>query len=369
MTSRDLRILIVDDTALYRSILSHVIDSIPGCSVSDTAPNGKIALEKLQRKLADMVLLDVEMPVMGGLETLVRVKAVYPEMGVVMISSINANSASITVEALENGAVDFVPKPDGLSREEAIETLRSKLHSIVQLFSTLTHARRAQASPDSQRRGHEAGAEAQPIAKPRVVPATSEIDVVAIGISTGGPNALGEMLPEFPTDLGVPVLVVQHMPPLFTKSLANSLASKCAMVVEEGEEGMVIERNKIIIAPGGYHMRVSAKSSNGNCRTISLSDGDPIKNCRPSVDIMFESVAASYDGRCLALVMTGMGDDGCDGVRSIKAKKGFCITQSEESCTVYGMPRSVDVADLSDESVSLSNLAARVTVLVRSTGV
>ena len=363
----DLKILIVDDTVVYRRILSEVVGAVPGAVVAGTAPNGKIALEKMARSPVDLVLLDLEMPVMDGIETLEAIRRQHPDVGVIMVSGASRSAADITMRALEKGALDFVPKPAGADPQASRDRLVNQLRPLVSLFATKRNLGRAAATrrpPSTEIKPAAGPREPRPFVRAR---RPTQIDVLAIGVSTGGPNALAEVIPKLPGDLNVPVLVVQHMPPVFTKSLADSLAKKASLAVREASDGEPIAPNTILIAPGGRHMvvRGSANADDPSTRYVGLNDNPPENSCRPSVDVLFRSVAAYYGGHVLVVVMTGMGNDGCEGVRVMKRRGCICLSQSEETCVVYGMPQAVDEAGLSDERVPLPNLADRIARLVK----
>jgi two-component system, chemotaxis family, protein-glutamate methylesterase/glutaminase len=382
MPNRELRVLVVDDTVVYRRILREVADGLPGATVAATAANGKLALAKMKRDPVDLVLLDVEMPEMGGLETLEAIRRDYPDTGVIMVSGVNKNSADITMKALEKGALDFVPKPEGRDPGDSRNVLIEQLRPLVQLFSTKRNLRAAREErvsgvredrPSSERPAA-ALREAPRVERPeppvsRIAPLPKRIDVLAIGVSTGGPNALAQVIPGLPANLGVPIVLVQHMPPLFTKSLSDSLDRKSNVTVREAVDGEPLDPNTVLVAPGGKHMVVRRKSSEGageGCFHAGLNTNPPENSCRPSVDVLFRSVVANYGGNILAVIMTGMGADGCEGVRAMKRRGCYCMTQSEASCVVYGMPQAVDEAGLSDERVPLAELANRITTLVRN---
>jgi two-component system chemotaxis response regulator CheB len=203
-----------------------------------------------------------------------------------------------------------------------------------------------------------------------MAPLPARIDVIGIGVSTGGPNALAELIPRLPEDLPVPVLLVQHMPPLFTASLAEQLANRSALKVREARDGEPILPGTVLIAPGGKHMVVRRRGDveGASMAIVGLNENPPENSCRPSVDVLYRSKAAQYDGNMLAVIMTGMGSDGCEGVRAMKRRGCHCITQSEATCVVYGMPLAVDEAGLSDEQVPLAQMAQRITTLVRKSG-
>jgi two-component system chemotaxis response regulator CheB len=373
-----LQVLIVDDTVVYRSLLKDVVAAIPGISLAATASNGKLALEKMERLDVDLVFLDVEMPVMDGLKTLEEIQERGLDVGVIMISGVNRDSADRTMSALGKGALDFVLKPEGKSIEENRQSLIEHLRPLVQLFITRRNLRGAKASgkPASFSAASVSKQQTLPRKQPvkaavpaRMAPRPTSYKVLAIGVSTGGPNALAEVIPRLPADLGVPVLIVQHMPPLFTKSLADSLDRKSKMRVCEGKAGEPILPNTVTIAPGGKHMVVRRAADGENELLIGLNDNPPENSCRPSVDVLFRSISAQYNGHMLAVIMTGMGLDGCEGVRVMKRRGCYCLSQEESSCVVYGMPQAVDTAGLSDESVHLENLAERITAVIKKTAV
>lgn len=382
MAENDLRVLVVDDTIVYRRILTTIIEEIPGTVVAATAPNGKIALAKMETTEVDLVLLDVEMPVLDGLKTLEVMHERFPEVGVIMVSGANTSAASTTIRALERGALDFVPKPEGGDLEESQRQLTHHIRRVIQLFQTrraLRSTRRPATTkpgvvPPLERTRPTAQAAATPAPRPALEryagKRLSKIEIVVIGVSTGGPNALKEVIPKLTTALNVPVLIVQHMPPLFTASLADSLNRKSTLDVREAQEGDPVLPNTVLIAPGGKHMviRSDPNANGGPGFVVALNENPPEQNCRPSVNVLFRSVSTYFGGKILAVVMTGMGEDGCEGVRAMKRQGCICLTQEESTCVVYGMPRAVDEAGLSDERVSLDQLAQRIQQLVHNPG-
>lgn len=381
--SDKLRLLVVDDTATYRLILANVINTIPDVILSGTANNGRVALEKLAEMPVDLVLLDIEMPEMDGLEALRAIKERYPKTGVVMISGMNRHSADITIKALEAGALDFISKPDAGDAQSNKDILTKKLTPIIRLMTAKRQRETAQhvlqqpsAKPLSavQALSRLAAtpikreAPAQPVVTAPSAGKPAKIDVIAIGVSTGGPNALMTLIPRLPGDLGVPILLVQHMPAVFTASLASSLNAKSQLLVKEGEAGEIVRPNTVYIAPGGRHMTVRSDREPGSSFShvqIGLNDNPPENSCRPAVDVLFRSVSATYGRNVLAVVMTGMGTDGTRGVQVLKQSGCYCLTQSESTCVVYGMPRSIDNLGLSDERVDLSEMAGRITAMVK----
>lgn len=350
--------MVVDDTVLYRRVLTEALESTGEAEVVATAPHGRLALARLEQIEVDLVLLDVEMPELDGIATLAEIQKRKNPPVVVMISGQTTRSARSTIHALENGALDFIRKPDSGDPEISRKELVDKLRPLIRHVRTRMNLRQVQT--------------AEPIPKPIPVPpaaprraagATTDFAAVAVGISTGGPNALGEMIPHLPGDLPVPVLLVQHMPPGFTASLAEHLAKRSKIQVKEGAEGEAVKPGTVYIAPGGKHMVLRRMPEGG--LIVGLNEQPPVNSCRPSVDVLFRSMAAQLDAPVLAVIMTGMGNDGCEGVRALKRQSGYCLSQTEKSCVVYGMPMAVDEAGLSDEQVPLDLLANRVAQLVQ----
>lgn len=375
-----LKVMVVDDTVVYRKILKDVLTEIDSVEVTGTAPNGDLAMRKINLDPPDLVLLDVEMPIMDGLQTLEEIKKKFPQIGVIMVSGVNERQAAITMEALSKGALDFVPKPTGNNIQANIDSLKQSLSPIISLFltrKTLSGFKGTKPTRFVDPTASKAS-ETKPEIKP-VLPKTEsrlvitsptikceipkKIDILVVGVSTGGPNALAKFIPLLPDNLDIPVLIVQHMPPMFTKSLASHLGSKSKIPVIEAENENIVEANKVYIAPGGKHMVINKIDSTNK---ISIIDTAPVNSCKPSVDVMFESIPSVYKGNILSVIMTGMGADGMNGVKKLKTTSCYCITQSEESCVVYGMPRAVDEAGLSDERIHLDNLAERVTSIIKN---
>lgn len=376
MDEQRLRVLIVDDTVVYRRILSEVVEALGEAEVVGTAPHGRLALAKLEQTTVDLVLLDVEMPEMNGFETLKEIRRQHPDTSVVMISGASLSAADNTMRCLEQGALDFLHKPEGLDAEAGRQELKDRLRPLLRLVQTRLNLRRGTAlrtsapagAPLVQASRSAALAHPGPAApRPgRMAPVPERIDVVGIGVSTGGPNALAELIPRLPADFPVPILLVQHMPPLFTASLAEHLNLKSQVAVREARDGEPVLPGCVYLAPGGRHMvvrRLPDRDGDGSL-IIGLNDNPLENSCRPSVDVLFRSLAAQFEGNLLAVVMTGMGSDGCEGVRAMKRRGCRVLTQSEASCIVYGMPMAVDEAGLSDEQVPLDLLAGRITRLV-----
>lgn len=351
ISNKKLRVLVVDDTIVYRSAVSEIIKEIPGAELVGVAHNGKIALAKIESLKPDILTLDIEMPVMNGIEVLAELQKNYPGIGAIMLSTLTADGSEMTMRALELGAFDFILKPQSASVAEGKLEIKRNLQPMLEAFAKskiapnllsrkLATARKQPAlrslslGQNTDKKGVEAQAKSAGFSAKR-----GKSEIVTIGISTGGPNALTQMLPKLPGDLGVPVLIVQHMPPVFTKSLAASLDKKCALSVKEAEEGEPIQANVVYIAPGGKQMKLSA-GADGKNRCIKLTNDPPENSCRPSVDYLFRSVGDYYVGRATAVIMTGMGSDGTKGLGILKNKGAHIIGQDEASCVVYGMPKA-----------------------------
>jgi two-component system chemotaxis response regulator CheB len=365
-----LKLVVVDDTIVYRKIVSDVLATTPGVEVVGTANNGRIALSKIRSLKPDLITLDMEMPEMNGLEVLDTIRREQLDVGVIVLSSLTVKGGDLTMKALEMGAFDFVTKPEGGSLDGNTDLVRKTLVPMLTAFARRRDIQKILRGP--------AGKPGQAAVKTAAVPAYNADDaarrlnlagrvkseVVAIGISTGGPNALAAMLPKLPPDLGVPVLLVQHMPPAFTQSLARSLGAKCRLPVKEAENGELIRPNVVYIAPGGKQMKVTL-GADATVKIIRITDDPPENNCRPSVDYLFRSVAHHYLGRATGVIMTGMGNDGTLGLRLMKRNGALAIAQDEASCVVYGMPKEVVESGLADVVAPLDSIADAILRTVR----
>jgi two-component system chemotaxis response regulator CheB len=354
------RVLIVDDSKPFRSILEKIISSIPGVQVVGSVGKGLDALEFLQMRTVDLVTLDVEMPDMNGLETLQKMiekKASFKAMpDVLMISSLTRTGSDITLKSLELGAFDFIAKP-GPSMQNPQEHLVRLLKNTITTWKTrhaLQAVRASSGAVDKNARVIQQPAGfSYSLSSPS--PHTKPVMAVVLGVSTGGPKSLAEMLPKLCMTTDVPILMVQHMPPNFTKSLADSLGAKCRHKVVECEPGMVVESEHVYIAPGGYHMTVRSRGTS----FVLETNQDPHENgCRPSVDVLFRSAARSYpDDSLVGIILTGMGNDGTPSLPEMKKKNAWLIAQDEESSVVFGMPRAAAATGLLDKVASLAHIS------------
>lgn len=362
-----INVFIVDDSVVFRHLLSEIINDLPDAQVVGTAPNGLIALKKIARTPCEAVFLDIEMPVLNGIETLQKLREDYPDVNVVMISGLSKEAAETTMKALNMGALEFISKPDKEDQEQNIKRLTFEIQSALRIIETrhlLRHAHRHPAPGVVVKTAH---VPSLPVPKVQTGQTVRSFGIVCIGVSTGGPNALIKLVSKLPGNFPLPIVTVQHMPANFTATLAEDLNKKSALRIIEATEDMPVTSGTMIIAKGGLHMVVRKKDRQ---IVVGLNDSPPENSCRPSADVLFRSVASLYgDTGALSIIMTGMGSDGLAGIKTLKRNKCYCITQSESSCVVYGMPRVVEEAGLSDESVDLDQLAERLVMLVRkSTG-
>jgi two-component system chemotaxis response regulator CheB len=357
-----LRILVVDDTVVYRKIVSDVLARIPGVEVVGTAANGRIALRKIEMLHPDLLTLDLEMPEIDGLAVLRELRQHAAPPGAIMLSAFTSQGASSTMAALELGAFDFVLKPNGSDPVVNAARLRADLTAKLDAYA---RARRTNsilppptARPPVVAERHLPEAHPAPARTLRApFPRCRDVHAVVIGISTGGPRALTQMLPQLPANLAAPVLVVQHMPPLFTRSLAEDLDTRCQLRVQEASDGDPVIPGQILIAPGGRQMKV--ESEQGQVR-IRITDDPPENSCRPSVDYLFRSAASVYGGNCLAVIMTGMGNDGTKGCRLLKERDAPLIAQDASTCVVFGMPREPIEQGLVDIVAPLDQIAPEI---------
>lgn len=351
--SSRLRVLIVDDTIFYRKIIGDILSELPYMEIVGTANNGKIAMSRIRRLKPDLITLDIEMPEMNGLQVLEQIRLQAPDVEAIVLSSLTHEGGEMTIKALELGAFDFIPKPDAgtlaankLSIKELLVpmlnafTKRREIKNILKGRPRLKPVEPAKELQSPYKRRIDSENSGNLAQRMRRI-STSRIhrsEIVAIGISTGGPNALSKIMPEFPPDINVPILIVQHMPPIFTKSLANSLNSKSPIEVKEAKDGENLMANIVYIAPGGKQMKIVAPKGMKK-RVIRITDDPPENSCRPSVDYLFKSIAYHFLSRATGVIMTGMGSDGTLGVKLMKRNGAYIIAQDESTCTVFGMPK------------------------------
>ncbi len=345
-----IRVLVVDDSAFMRKAISMILEEDPEIEVVGTAKDGLDAIEKVKELNPDLMTLDVEMPRMDGITALKQIMRENP-LPVLMVSSLTVEGARATVDALAAGAVDFIPKQLSyvsmdLSKikEELISKIKVIARSKTRIISLppsnrLFYPKKLRVSTDGQ----------------------SNVQIVVLGISTGGPFSLQRVIPSLSEDFPLPIAIVQHMPPFFTKSLAERLDSISRLEVCEAEDGMELANGKVFIAPGGLHL----KFLRDGARVLLLTTKSPDDSLhRPSVDVMFSSAYDVFGGKILAVVMTGMGKDGLEGAKLIKSAGGRVLAQSEDTCVVYGMPKAIVDAKIADSIVPLDEMASAITSAV-----
>jgi len=368
----EIQVLIVDDSALMRNLIGHMVEDTPGLAVAEKAMNGVFALQKIPRVNPDIIVLDLEMPEMNGIEFLKERKKQGITIPVVILSSIAARGAEITMEALSLGASDFIQKPSG-SVSEDIHLVKDTLVGMLfgyggayrksqgrKVLAPSEYQSKAPKDKSSDIAIHFKLATAPPVTpSPPPIRARypAKTDVIAIGISTGGPDALRVVFSKLDADLRVPVLVVQHMPAGFTNEFAKSLDRICPLDVKEAEDGDLVQSGRILIAQGNKHLEVEKSGINVVAR---LSSTPLVSGHRPSADVLFASVAMVYGNRTLGVIMTGMGRDGAQQLGTIYKEGGMTLGQDEASAVVYGMPRVAYELGHVMEQVSLENMARRI---------
>ncbi len=356
-------VLIVDDSALMRKVVRQMLESHPDIEVAGTAINGMFALKKVEQLNPDVIVLDLEMPELNGIEFLKRRKELGWEIPVIILSSVARKGAKITMEALSLGASEFITKPGG-SPEDNQETAERLREMVIGYGSS--HAKKKPRELAASR--------TEPVRpKPPVMPINTKdwpkltpsckpetTQVIAIGISTGGPKALREVFAELSPNINVPILVVQHMPAGFTAEFARSLDAICPLEVKEAAEGDILKPGRILIAAGGYHLSVEKKP----LATIAhVTDGSTVNGHKPSAGVLFDSVAREYGNSAVGIIMTGMGRDGSREIGNIYEKGGLTFAQDEESSIVYGMPKVAYEHGYITEEVTLEKMAEKINEL------
>lgn len=356
MLPRPVRVLVVDDAVVIRKIVTDLLKEDPGIEVVGTAANGRIALQKMTQVNPDILTLDVEMPELDGLETLRELRKTYPKLPVIMFSTLTERGAGATLEALALGASDYVTKPANIGKvTEALQRIREQLiPKIKALCGTAAPVPAPRPSPAPARSSL---SPSSPLVRASASRNAGLPEVLAIGVSTGGPNALAAIIPLFPADLPVPVVLVQHMPPMFTRLLADRLDQQSKVRVREAAGGEVLEPGVVYIAPGDFHMTVRRHGT----RVVTALNQEPHENsCRPAVDVLFRSVAEVYGPATFGVVLTGMGQDGLRGSEDIRRAGGFVFAQDEETSIVWGMPGFVAKAGLAERIVPLPSMASEI---------
>lgn len=361
-----IRVLVVDDSVVIRKIVTEALAADPMIEIVGTASNGRIAQSKIEQLNPDLVTMDIEMPEMNGLEALKVIRRTHPNLPVIMFSTLTERGAMATLDALALGASDYVTKPSNMGsvvaaqqrvRDELVPKIRALCWRVTGLAQSMQNTKATDASP---------------IAPPRTLSPASiktaalrppqRVEIIAIGVSTGGPNALAELLPALPGNLPVPIVIVQHMPPLFTKLLADRLQASCALRVEEGKPGTALRAGGVYVAPGNFHMLV--RDEGGTLR-LNMNQAAPENSCRPAVDVLFKSVAETFGARALGVVLTGMGKDGLRGSQLIVDAGGSVVVQDQQSSVVWGMPGFVANAGIAERVLPLNQIAPELLRRVR----
>ena len=390
----DLQILVCDDSALMRNLISKIIDSEPGMKTAATAMNGRFALQKLNFCKPDAIIMDIEMPEMNGIEFLQEAKKLNIDIPVIILSSIATKGAAVTMQCLELGASDFITKPNGSVSSNINQVANTLIEKIASYGGTYARKKGKKVYPfdffmhqlkfrQVQEATAKEGLEEKVQIKPSdiEIPASlwkrpaekkepaiisplrecGQIEVCAIGISTGGPNALREVFSKIAPDFEVPILVVQHMPAGFTKEFAASLDRICPLEVKEAQDGDIVKKGRILIAPGDYHIYVEKKSL---ATIVRLSQDEQRNGHRPSADVLFESVAQVYKNNALGVIMTGMGRDGASALAKMRKEGAWTLGQDEKTSIVYGMPKVAWELGAVQKQVSLENMAGEISSLV-----
>lgn len=363
-----IRVMIVDDSAIVRKAVTDALKPDKEIEIVGTAANGKIALEKIVQLNPDVLVLDIEMPICDGFEVLRSLREQRIRIRTIMFSTLTERGATQTIKALSLGANDYVPKPSSESNitsySDGVKKVAAELTPKIKQFRRRVPMANGVSNPVSNSIEIAKRTTIMPM-RDRSGPFTPP-QIVAIGISTGGPEALAKVLPNLPASFPVPIVIVQHMPALFTKLLAERLNNTCKIKVVEGAEGVILQAGVAYIAPGDYHLLV--KESDGKF-ILSVNQGPPENSCRPAADVLFRSVADVYGKRALGVIMTGMGHDGLKGLRIMHAKGASVIAQDEASSVVWGMPSGVVQEGLADKVLPVDQLAGSIerSVMMKST--
>lgn len=364
-----LKILVVDDSFFMRKVLSDIINENDNFEVIGTARNGQEALQRIKDVNPDVVTMDIEMPIMDGLTALKIIMKEIP-VPVLMLSGLTKEGADATIKALDLGAVDFIPKPGNIFKVN-VDEMKDEIYKKINIAAKVKLKTKQQAMQQIVSSINDDKVEIPRVRKKispqKVISKSSSIDkgkrsskitkLVAIGTSTGGPRALQNVISDLPKDMDSPVVVVQHMPPSFTKSLAERLDSISNLRVKEAEDNDVLENGCVYIAPGGRHIKLEKKS---NVYRIKLDDGPKVSGHKPSVDVMFSSVSEINELKICGVILTGMGSDGANGLCDLKKKQGYIIAQDEASCVVFGMPKSAINKGIVDKVVPLAEISKEI---------
>ena len=348
MADTRIRVLIVDDSVVARLMLQQVIREDPLLEIAGAESSGQAALDKLDALRPDIVILDVEMPGLNGVETVAALRARHHRLPVIMFSAYTEDGAAVTIEALSRGASDFVTKPAQTASADAAMTLvREQLIPKIKALANVRRRPQPETIP---------GADESSFSW-KVSPKRPLFEVVCLAASTGGPEALETVLTALPANFPVPIAIVQHMPAFFTKQLARRLGEKCAIRVREAESGEPLEPGTALIAPGEFHLEVRRRDT----RCYAITNTRPAENsCRPAADVLFRSAAEEFGSQTLAVVMTGMGLDGLKGCEAVQKAGGRIVVQDEATSVIWGMPGAVSRAGLASKELPLDKIAAEI---------
>ncbi len=350
-------ILVVDDSALLRRVICDIIDSDDNLQVVDTCKDGLEAYETLKKKRYDAVVLDVNMPRMSGLELLEQLQKDKIKATIIMVSTLSVKDAEVTLMALERGAVDFVAKPTNIIEAKG-DAFKQALLKVLSAVLQTQSLQRASAVKDSVQKAKPAAGVRKPVH--RKTDAGKGNKLVALACSTGGPKSLQSVIPYLPKELDAPVVLVQHMPIGFTKSMADRLHEVSKVSVKEAQEGDILQKGWVYVAPGGKHMEV-AKLADGRHKIV-LNDMPAIGGLKPCANVTYDSLVKSGYDEIVCVVLTGMGADGTKGILSLEKKKPvYVISQDAKSCVIYGMPKAIYETGLVDEVVPLTDVASTIT--------
>lgn len=353
-----IRVIVVDDSAIIRGFITRALSSDPGIRVVSSAGNGEIAIDTLRRHPADVVILDIEMPVMDGLTAIPKLKEIDPAMQIVMASTLTQKNADISLRAMSLGATDYVPKPSSRELATPGDFQRDLLEKVKALGALARKQGVRSSPPDAQ--GVAPRFTPPPVEKKKVALRSAPIqkpDVIAIGSSTGGPQALFSVIKAMGGDLQQPVVITQHMPPSFTTILAEHITKQCGVTCHEAKDGDVLEKGRYYVAPGDFHMLINRKPTGA---TIRLTKDAQENFCRPAVDPMLRSLTEVFGGRILTVILTGMGQDGWKGSEVVVNAGGAVIAQDEASSVVWGMPGAVAVAGICSAVLPLAEIGSTV---------
>lgn len=365
-----IRVIVADESVVFRNLLSEVLNSFPEVEVVAKVSNVKKMVEKIKKLHPDLLTIDLEMQGMDGLTELDALKVTNELPTVIVVSAPTKKTGDLAIQALQKGAFDIICKPDVQQLQQGMEFLKRELAVRIKALSLRLNVRNIlkgknnSSKPEFTKNNQVTPTSTKEISERMMrIAGMTQPELVLIGVSTGGPNALASILPSLPANLGVPILIVQHMPTVFTRTLADSLKSKCALDVREATHEELICKNTVYIAPGGKQMRLV--KNNEGMRMIQLTDDPMENNCRPAVDYLFRSVANHFPKSAMAVILTGMGSDGTIGLKLLKQHGCFVIAQDECSCVVNGMPKSAIDAGVVDIVLPLSDIADQIIKIVK----